>query len=157
MKRGDAAPVRIAIGSDHAGFEMKQDLKEYIRSLGMEVEDFGAPSAEPVDYPDIGYQVAKEVAAGRFDRGILICGTGIGMSIVANKVPGVRAALAGDVESARLSREHNNANVLALGARICGKELVREITKAFLTTEFAGGRHARRVDKIMLGEARKGE
>lgn len=149
--------MRIAIGSDHAGFEMKEDLKEYVRSLGMQVQDFGSPSAESVDYPDIGYRVAREVASGRFDRGILICGTGIGMSIVANKVPGVRAALAGDVESARLSREHNNANILTLGARVSQKDLAREITKVFLATDFAGGRHARRVDKIMLGEARKGE
>ncbi len=136
---------------------MKADLKEYVRSLGMEIVDFGAPSAESVDYPDIGYRVAEEVASGRFDRGILICGTGIGMSIVANKVPGVRAALAGDIESARLSREHNNANILTLGARIVGKDLARTIAKVFLTTEFSGGRHARRVDKIMVGEARKGE
>jgi len=149
--------VRVAIGSDHAGFEMKESLKEYVKSLGHEVEDFGAPSADPVDYPDIGYRAAKEVASGRFARGVLICGTGIGMSIVANKVPGVRAALAGDVESARLAREHNNANVLALGARIIGLDLAREIVRIFLETEFAGGRHARRVDKITLGEAGKGE
>ncbi|MGE5572785.1 MAG: ribose 5-phosphate isomerase B [Bacteroidota bacterium] len=149
--------MRVAIGSDHAGFEMKESLKEYVKSLGHEMEDFGAPSCDPVDYPDIGYRVAKDVASGRFDRGVLICGTGIGMSIVANKVPGVRAALAGDVESARLAREHNDANVLALGARILRLDLAREIVRVFLETGFAGGRHARRVEKIALGEVGKGK
>ncbi|MEW6106294.1 MAG: ribose 5-phosphate isomerase B [Bacillota bacterium] len=149
--------MKVAIGSDHAGFEMKESLKEYVKSLGHEVEDFGAQSCDPVDYPDIGYRVAKDVASGRFERGVLICGTGIGMSIVANKVPGVRAALAGDVESARLAREHNDANVLTLGARIIRLELAREIVRIFLETGFAGGRHARRVEKIALGEAGKGK
>lgn len=149
--------MRVAIGSDHAGFEMKESLKEYVKSLGHEVEDFGAPSSDPVDYPDIGYCVAKDVASGRFERGVLICGTGIGMSIVANKVPGVRAALAGDVETARLAREHNDANVLTLGARLIRLELAREIVRIFLETGFAGGRHARRVEKIALGEAGKGK
>ncbi|MBC7082975.1 MAG: ribose 5-phosphate isomerase B [Firmicutes bacterium] len=149
--------MRVAIGSDHAGFEMKESLKEYVKSLGHEVEDFGAPSSDPVDYPDIGYRVAKDVASGQFERGVLICGTGIGMSIVANKVPGVRAALAGDVESARLAREHNDANVLTLGARLIRLELAREIVRIFLETGFAGGRHARRVEKIALGEAGKGK
>jgi len=154
---GGAAPVRVAIGSDHAGFEMKEILKEYVKSLGHAVEDFGAPSSDPVDYPDIGYKVAREVASGRFDRGILICGTGIGMSIVANKVPGVRAALVGDTETARLAREHNDANILALGARVVRPEYVRDIVRVFLETSFAGGRHARRVEKIALGEAGKGK
>ncbi len=149
--------MKVAIGSDHAGFEMKESLKEYVKSLGHEVEDFGAQSCDPVDYPDIGYRVAKDVASGRFERGVLICGTGIGMSIVANKVPGVRAALAGDVESARLAREHNDANVLTLGARIIRLELARDIVRIFLETGFAGGRHARRVEKIALGEAGKGK
>lgn len=149
--------MRVAIGSDHAGFEMKESLKEYVKSLGHEVEDFGAPSSDPVDYPDIGYRVARDVASGRFDRGVLICGTGIGMSIVANKVPGVRAALVGDVETARLAREHNDANVLTLGARLIRLELAREIVRIFLDTGFAGGRHARRVEKIALGEAGKGK
>lgn len=149
--------MRVAIGSDHAGFEMKESLKEYVKSLGHEVEDFGAPSSDPVDYPDIGYRVARDVASGRFDRGVLICGTGIGMSIVANKVPGVRAALVGDVETARLAREHNDANVLTLGARVIRLELAREIVRIFLDTGFAGGRHARRVEKIALGEAGKGK
>lgn len=149
--------MRIAIGSDHAGFEMKESLKEYVKSLGHEVEDFGALSSDPVDYPDIGYQVARDVASGRFDRGVLICGTGIGMSIVANKVPGVRAALVGDVETARLAREHNDANVLTLGARIIRLESAREIVRVFLETGFAGGRHARRLEKVALGEAGKGK
>ncbi|NLG79754.1 MAG: ribose 5-phosphate isomerase B [Firmicutes bacterium] len=149
--------MRVAIGSDHAGFEMKESLKEYVKSLGHEVEDFGAPSCDPVDYPDIGYRVARDVASGRFDRGVLICGTGIGMSIVANKVPGVRAALVGDVATARLAREHNDANVLTLGARIIRLELAREIVRVFLETGFAGGRHARRLEKIALGEAGRGK
>lgn len=149
--------MRVAIGSDHAGFEMKESLKEYVKSLGHEVEDFGAPSSDPVDYPDIGYRVARDVASGRFDRGVLICGTGIGMSIVANKVPGVRAALVGDVETARLAREHNDANVLTLGARLIRLELAREIVRIFLDTGFAGGRHARRLEKIALGEAGRGK
>lgn len=149
--------MRVAIGSDHAGFEMKESLKEYVKSLGHEVEDFGAPSSDPVDYPDIGYRVAKDVASGRFDRGVLICGTGIGMSIVANKVPGVRAALVGDVATARLAREHNDANVLTLGARIIRLESAREIVRVFLETGFAGGRHARRLEKIALGEAGRGK
>jgi RpiB/LacA/LacB family sugar-phosphate isomerase len=149
--------VRVAIGSDHAGFEMKEILKGFIESLGHEVEDFGAPSADPVDYPDVGYRVAKDVASGRSDRGVLICGTGIGMSIVANKVPGVRAALVGDAQVARLAREHNDANVLALGARVIGPEAARDIVKTFLETGFAGGRHARRLEKIALGEAGKGK
>ncbi|MGE5588671.1 MAG: ribose 5-phosphate isomerase B [Clostridia bacterium] len=149
--------MRVAIGSDHAGFEMKENLKEYIESLGHEIADFGAPSADPVDYPDVGYRVARDVASGRFDRGVLICGTGIGMSIVANKVPGVRAALVGDAEIARLAREHNDANVLTLGARVTRLEVARDIVKVFLETSFAGGRHARRLEKVALGEAGKGK
>lgn len=145
--------MRIAIGSDHAGFEMKGELKDEIEALGIEVEDFGVGSSESADYPDIGYPVAKAVASGQFDRGILLCGTGVGMSIVANKVPGVRAAVVGDVEVARLSREHNDANVLVIGARVTSLDLAREIVKVFLQTTFAGGRHARRVNKTMTGEA----
>jgi uracil phosphoribosyltransferase len=149
--------MKIGIGSDHAGFEMKESLKAYLSSLGVEVTDFGCQSTASTDYPDTGYPVARAVAASKVDKGILVCGTGIGMSIVANKVPGVRAALAGDVHVAKLSREHNNANVLALGARIISMDEAKAITKVFLETEFAGGRHARRVGKITMGEAGKEE
>ena len=149
--------MKIGIGSDHAGFEMKESLKAYLSSLGMEVVDFGCQSAVSTDYPDIGYPLAKAVAASEVDKGILICGTGIGMLIVANKVLGVRAALAGNAHVAKLSREHNNANVLVLGARVIGLDEAKEITRVFLDTQFAGGRHARRVDKITMGEAGREE
>lgn len=149
--------MKIGIGSDHAGFEMKESLKAYLCSRRMEAVDFGCQSTESTDYPDIGYPLAKAVASKNVDKGILICGTGIGMSMVANKVPGARAALAGNVQTARLSREHNNANILVLGARVIGLDEARDITQVFLDTEFAGGRHARRVNKITMGEAGKGE
>jgi uracil phosphoribosyltransferase len=149
--------MKIGIGSDHAGFEMKESLKAYLGSLGIEVLDFGTESAEAADYPDIGYPVAKAVAGSKVDMGVLICGSGIGMSIVANKVPGVRAALVGNPEVARLSREHNNANILVLGARVTSLDDAKTITKVFLETGFAGGRHKRRVDKIVMGETRKEE
>ncbi|MGE5484611.1 MAG: ribose 5-phosphate isomerase B [Ignavibacteriales bacterium] len=140
--------MKIAIASDHAGFQMKKILKDLVVSLGHEVCDFGADSEEPVDYPDTGREAALHVARGDFDRGIVVCGTGVGMSIVANKIPGIRAALCNDVVCARLTREHNDSNVLALGARIIGSEVAREVVRTWLSTDFAGGRHARRVEKI---------
>ncbi|NPV69737.1 MAG: ribose 5-phosphate isomerase B [Firmicutes bacterium] len=140
--------MRIAIASDHAGFNLKESLKPFIRSLGHEVEDFGAVSEDPVDYPDTGKEVAIRVAGGEFNRGVLVCGTGIGMCMVANKVPGVRAAVCWDPEVARLTRLHNDANVLTLGARFVTAERAKEIVEAWLRTEFEGGRHARRVEKI---------
>ncbi|HHY47810.1 MAG TPA: ribose 5-phosphate isomerase B [Firmicutes bacterium] len=146
--------MRVAIGSDHAGFYMKEEIKGFLSKMGVEFSDFGCHSPESVDYPDIGRQVAKSVAEGEYDRGILICGTGIGMSMVANKVRGVRAALCQDEFSARASRQHNNANVLALGARVIGPGLACSIVEVFLRTDFEGGRHARRVGKI---EAIEGE
>ena len=149
--------MKIGIGSDHAGFEMKESLKAYLGSLGVEVVDFGCQSTASTDYPDIGYPLAKAVASSDVDKGILICGTGIGMSIVANKVPGVRAALAGNVHVARLSREHNNVNVLVLGARVISVDEAKDITQVCLDTQFAGGRHRRRVEKITMGEAGKEE
>jgi ribose 5-phosphate isomerase B len=140
--------MRIAIASDHAGFELKEKLKEYLKELGYEYEDFGTHSEESVDYPDYALKVAEYVAEGKCERGILVCGSGIGMSMAANKVPGIRAALCYDTETARLSREHNDANILTLGARLIDEKTAREIVKVWLTTEFAGERHSRRVKKI---------
>ncbi len=140
--------MRIAIGCDHAGFLLKEELKAFLQALGHEVEDVGTHSLDSVDYPDFARMVAEAVAVGRVERGIVICGTGIGSSIVANKVPGVRAALCHESYTARMSREHNDANVLALGGRVLGVELAKEIVQVWLASEFQGGRHARRVEKI---------
>jgi len=138
----------LALGSDHAGFELKQILKGILSDLGVSWQDMGTDSTESCDYPDYARKVAESVSKGVVTRGILCCGSGIGVSIVANKVRKVRAALCHDVESARLSRQHNDANVLCLGARNTDHQLVPEIVKAFLNTTFEGGRHQRRVDKI---------
>ncbi len=146
-------PIAIAVGSDHAGYPLKEAIVEALRAEGHDPQDFGAFSLEPVDYPDIAREVAEAVAAGRLERAILICGTGIGMTITANKVPGIRAAACSEPYSARMARAHNNANVLGMGARVVGPGLAAEIAKAFLETDFEGGRHARRVDKIMAVEA----
>lgn len=140
--------MRIAVGSDHAGFELKREVLNYLEASGHEAEDFGTRSRESCDYPDFARAVAQAVASGRVELGILICGTGIGMSIAANKVPGVRAALCGEPYSARLAREHNDANVLCLGARVVGPGLAADIVGAFLSGRFAGGRHSRRVEKL---------
>jgi len=140
--------VKVAIGCDHAGVDLKHEVARFLREQGHEVADFGTEGTESVDYPDFARRVAEAVRSGQAERGVLICGTGIGMSIAANKVPGVRAALCHDVYSARLTREHNDANVLTMGARVIGPGLAVEIAKAFFGGEFAGGRHARRVDKI---------
>jgi ribose 5-phosphate isomerase B len=146
----------IALGADHAGFELKEALKSWLIEHGLQVVDFGAHSAESVDYPDYAGQVAEAVAARKVERGVLVCGTGIGMTIAANKVPGVRAALCGDGYTARMSREHNDSNVLALGGRMMGREMAVDILARWLETEFAGGRHQRRVDKIAGLERRHG-
>lgn len=143
--------VRIVIGSDHAGFRLKETLKEHLRGRGLEVEDLGAPSEESVDYPPIGRAVAARVAEDAARRGILICGTGIGMSIAANRVPGARAALCHRVEFARLTREHNDANILVLPGRFLEEDEARAILDAFLETPFAGGRHERRVRDLDAG------
>lgn len=143
-----ATVLKVAFGCDHAGFALKDAVVSAVKALGHEILDFGTHSQEPVDYADFGASAAKAVAAGEADLGIVICGTGIGISIAANKIRGIRAALCSDTYSARMSREHNNANVLALGARVVGPGLAEEIVKIFLTTEFAGGRHASRVAKI---------
>ena len=140
--------MRIAIGSDHAGFALKQHLVETIRRLGHDVDDHGTHSEEPVDYPPICADVARAVVEGRADRGIVIGGSGQGEQLAANKVMGVRAALCNDLYTARLSRQHNDANVLAIGARIVAPELAREILTVWLATAFEGGRHQRRVEQI---------
>lgn len=146
--------MTVALGADHAGYGLKDALKRLLDELGVGYEDFGTSSADSVDYPDFARQVADGVAAGRFDRGILVCGSGIGMAIAANKVDGVRAAAISDAESARLSREHNDLNVLTLGARLTPEPLARDIVGVFLATPFAGGRHEGRVKKIHAIEAR---
>jgi ribose 5-phosphate isomerase B len=138
----------IAIGSDHGGIELKDYLIGFLRSRGVEVKDCGTQGRESVDYPDFGREVSLRVAQGEPERGILICTSGIGMSIAANKFPGVRAALVADVDGARTSREHNNANVLVLSGAKTDKSIAREIVKTWLETPFAGGRHQRRVEKI---------
>ena len=140
--------MKISVASDHAGFEYKERLKELLKSLGHEVVDFGCFSPDSSDYPDFAYPAAKAVGIGECERGIFICGTGVGVSIVANKVKGVRAANCCSVEEAKLSRQHNNANVLTFGARLISWELAKEIVKVWLETEFEGGRHERRVEKI---------
>lgn len=151
--------MRIAIGSDHAGVALKDELKTQLAQEpspsvpgGFTFEDVGTDSAASVDYPDFAAKVAAAVVAGRADRGILVCGTGIGMSMSANKVDGIRCSLCFDPYTARMAREHNDANVLALGARVTGPGLALEIARTWLSTAFAGGRHQRRVDKIMALE-----
>ncbi|MEO8480342.1 MAG: ribose 5-phosphate isomerase B [Gemmatimonadota bacterium] len=141
-------PERIPIGADHAGYEMKQALIADLTSLGYEIEDVGTHSTESTDYPDYAHPVAREVSEGIADRGVLLCGTGLGMSYAANRHPGVRAAVAWSPEVAKLSREHNDANVLVLPARCIDLETARAILHTWLDTPFAGGRHQRRVDKI---------
>src|SRR5512135_2964059 len=142
-------PARIvAIGADHGGFELKDVLKKDLAQMGYEVIDVGTNSKEAVDYPDFAHEVARLVASGKAWRGIMIDGAGIGSCMVANKVPGVRAAMAYDYSSAVNSREHNDANVLTLGAGLIGVNLAKQIIKTWLTTEFGGGRHTKRIDKI---------
>ena len=140
--------MKIVIGSDHAGLELKEYLKGILVRENYEVIDYGTDSPQSVDYPDYGFKVAKDVADGKSDRGILVCGTGMGMSIVANKVKGIRAALAYDTYTAVQSRKHLDANVLVLGERVTGKGLAEEIMKAWLSADFEGGRHSGRIAKI---------
>jgi ribose 5-phosphate isomerase B len=144
--------VRIAIGADHAGFLLKERLRGSLQRLGHTVDDHGTHSEEPIDYPPICLAVAREVAGGRADRGIVLGGSGQGEQIAANKIAGVRAALCNDVYTARLSRQHNDANVLAMGGRIVASELAEEIVSLWLTTVFLGGRHQRRIDQISAAE-----
>lgn len=145
--------MNIAIGSDHGGFQLKEEIKQLLTELKIEYKDFGTYSADSVDYPDIARTVAEAVVGGEYTRGILICGTGIGINIAANKIKGIRAALCHDVFSAQMSREHNDANILTMGERVIGVGHARVIVEKWVTTEFAGGRHSRRVCQIADLEA----
>ncbi|WP_353093711.1 ribose 5-phosphate isomerase B [Tissierella praeacuta] len=140
--------MKIGIGSDHGGFELKEYIKEYLDKEGISYIDYGTNSLDSVDYPDYGKKVAEAVAAKEVNRAIVVCGTGIGISIACNKVKGIRCALCGDTYSARMSREHNDANILALGGRVIGRDLAIEIVSIWLKTEFSRGRHEKRVEKI---------
>jgi len=141
-------PTKIAIGSDHAGFEAKEKAKSELAALGVDVLDKGSHSLDSVDYPDFGAAVARAVASGEVERGVLVCGSGIGISIAANKIPGARAALCWNEETVRLAREHNDANVLCFGSRFIEPEQAARMVRIFLETEFAGGRHTQRVEKL---------
>lgn len=140
--------MKVAIASDHGGINIREEIKSLMEEMGVEFEDFGCDCETSVDYPDYALPVAEKVASGEFDRGILICGTGIGMSIAANKVNGIRCALVHDVFSAKVTRQHNDTNMIAMGERVIGAGLAREIAKAWLTSDFEGGRHATRIGKI---------
>ena len=142
------AGATIAVASDHAGFDLKEILKRDLQEAGLEVLDLGTHSTASVDYPDFGRAMAETIAAGTVEKGVIVCGTGIGISIAANRNPKVRAALVHDVTSACLTREHNDANVIAFGGRLIGTEVAREALKVFLKTPFEGGRHANRVAKL---------
>jgi ribose 5-phosphate isomerase B len=139
---------KIALGSDHAGFALKEKVREYLAGQGYEVADYGPASAEPVDYPDFAEKVSEQVAAHQADYGVLVCGTGLGMAMAANKVPGIRAATVNDTLSAHFARSHNDANVLAMGERLTDEATARKILDTWLSTPFAGDRHQRRIDKI---------
>ena len=147
--------VKIALGSDHGGFRLKEDIRTHLQQQGVEVEDLGTHSEESVDYPRYGFAVGEAIRAGRADLGIVVCGTGLGISIAANKIPGIRAAVCTETYSARMAREHNNANVLALGGRVTGTGLALDIVDTFITAKFAGGRHAQRVE--LLSALERGE
>ncbi len=144
----------LAIGSDHGGFALKQEIMKHLTERGIEYHDYGTYSDESCDYPEYGEATARAVASGECDRGIVICGTGIGISLAANKVHGIRCALCGDCYSAEMTRRHNDANMLALGARVLGEGLALKIVDTFLDTPFEGGRHARRIEKLMAIEER---
>ncbi len=144
--------MKVAIGSDHGGINIRNEIKNLLEELKIEYIDLGCECTESVDYPDFAIPVAEKVANGEVDRGILVCGTGIGMSIAANKVKGIRCALVHDMFSAKATREHNDSNILAMGERVIGPGLAREIAKIWLTTNYEGGRHKTRVDKVMAYE-----
>ncbi len=144
----------IALGADHAGWQLKEEIKAWLLDRTLPLLDFGTHSTDPVDYPDYALQVAEAVVSGKAERGLLVCGTGIGMAMAANKLPGARAAFCPDLFTARMSREHNDANVLTLGGRLTGRELALEIVDMWLRTEFKGGRHSRRLGKIAELERR---
>lgn len=147
--------MKVIISGDHAGMTLRNEVKSVLDELGYEYEDAGADCTTSVDYPDYGIPAAQRVASGEFDRGIFICGTGIGISISANKVKGIRCALVHDVFSAKATREHNDSNILAMGERVIGPGLAREIVKTWLTTEFEGGRHLNRINKISDYESKE--
>jgi ribose 5-phosphate isomerase B len=144
--------LKIVIGSDHAGYELKEQIKTVLKEKGCDVIDVGTESPASVDYPDFGIKAATLVGRGEVDRGVLVCGTGIGLSVIANKVKGVRAALITDLYSAIQSRKHLDANILVLGGRVIGRDLAAEITRAWLDTSFEGGRHQKRIEKIVQYE-----
>lgn len=146
--------MKIAVACDHGGLQLKRALVRYLASKGHEVIDFGTDTEESCDYPDYALPAAEAVAAGRCERGILVCGTGIGVSLVANKVPGIRCAHCHDTYSAKYTRLHNDANMLAFGQRVIGEGLMEEIVDVFLSTDFEGGRHQRRLDKLAAIEAK---
>ena len=146
--------MKIAVGSDHGGIHLKNHIREYLTAKGIEVLDCGTYTEESTDYPDYAAKVCQAINTGEVERGILVCGTGIGISIAANKIKGIRAALCHETYTAKMSREHNNANVLAMGGRTTGFEIADEIVRTWIKTEFAGGRHERRVNKIMALEAK---
>ncbi|WXR62300.1 ribose 5-phosphate isomerase B [Peptostreptococcaceae bacterium AGR-M142] len=141
--------MKIALGCDHGGINLKEEIKKFLEENNYDYKDFGTYNNESVDYPDYGKKVALEVRDNNFDRGILVCGTGIGISLAANKVKGIRAAVVSDVFSAKMCRAHNNCQILSLGERVVGKGLALELVSAFLTTDFEGDRHKRRVDKLI--------
>lgn len=147
--------MKITIGSDHGAVELKEEVKKVLAEFeGVEVKDVGTFGTDSVDYPDIAEKVCADVVSGAADRGIVLCGTGIGISIAANKIKGIRCALCNEVYSAKMSREHNNANVLAMGGRVVGYGVAAEVVRTWMTTDFAGGRHERRVNKIMALETK---
>lgn len=146
--------MKIGIGCDHAGLEMKLELVSVLKEMGLDWIDYGTDGPKSVDYPDFGEKVSSAVSTGGLDRGVLICGTGIGMSIVANKFPGIRAALCNDLFSAKMSRLHNDANILVIGGRIIGKDLAKEIVRVWFSTPFEAGRHVNRLNKINFIEGR---
>lgn len=140
--------MKIALGSDHGGYHLKEAIKKYLEEKGIQYQDYGTNSTESVDYPEFGMKVAEAITSGICEKGILCCGTGIGIAISANKVPGIRCAVVSDTFSAQMSREHNDANILALGGRVVGIGLALKIVEVWLNTEFAGGRHERRIQLI---------
>ena len=143
---------KIAIASDHGGYDLKNTLIAYLDSLGLDVNNMGPFTADSVDYPDYGVKVAREVAEEKALKGIVICGTGVGMSIVVNRFPGIRGTLCSDLHTAKLCREHNDSNILVMGGRVIGQDLAKEIVKTWLNTPFQGGRHQKRIDKIIQFE-----
>lgn len=147
--------MRVALGADHGGYELKEAILCHLEKQGIEVQDFGTHSKDSVDYPKYGFAVGSAIIKEKADLGIIVCGTGLGISMAANKIPGIRAAVCTETFSARMAREHNNANILALGARVIGVGLALEIVDIFLKTEFSGGRHALRVN--MISDIERGE